>query len=137
MKKILLVLVCILSLFTLASCGKKAGYGEYKFSSMSTKINFVEVNITAGEEISLLGVTLDENYMTLTISEDGKYTLTLNGTQLGNLDVVEQGFWKYADGVYTLTSSTGNVTKASYKSNTLTFEYSTSALEASVVLEKK
>ena len=65
-------------------------HGTYKFQSMSYKQNGVEINIKVGEEFMGM-MTLSEDFMVITLNEDGTAILTT-----AEMDVreSEEGTWK-------------------------------------------
>ena len=87
MKKNNIFSICTLSLLTLCVCLLGSGCftsydGTYKFS----KIEAYGLTYTAGE--SFMGVTIDADYMTVSLNEDE--TVTIDGVNVGTWDKVDR-----------------------------------------------
>ena len=135
MKKILLTLICVLSLCLLASCSKDVS-GTYKFKSMETSVLGEAVVVNANEENSLLGFTLNENYIVLNLDENGTYNLVLDGKQTSNLEIEETGTWSFSDDVLTLTSTDGVSTTAACVDDVITLTYTVYGVSSVLTLSK-
>ena len=135
MKKILLTLICVLSLCLLAACSDDVS-GTYKFSRMETSVAGASVVVNVNEESSLLGVTLDSNYIVLNLNSDGTYSLVLDGAQTSNYEMEETGTWSYADEVLTLTSTDGVSTTVKCADDTVVFTYTIYGVSSTLTLSK-
>lgn len=135
MKKLILTLICVLSLCLLTSCDSNVS-GTYKFSSMETSVVGQSVVVKANEKSSLLGVTLNENYIVLTLNADGTYTLVLDGEQTNNYEVEETGTYSVNDGVLSLTSTDGVTATGECSSNTVVLTYTVYGVTSILTLSK-
>lgn len=76
MKKFLVTVLFFVALF-LVSCSSKIA-GVYKFESMKGSMEGISVDVSAGG--SLMGMTIDEDYMVVTLYDDGTVTISTLGT---------------------------------------------------------
>ena len=83
------VVALILSAVLFAACGGSAA-GTYKFSSMTMG----EETVEAGDEF--MGMTIDDDYMTIELKEDGTAVMTTMG-------VDSEGTWELDGKTLTLT----------------------------------
>lgn len=78
MKKFRLTLVALLmfvvSIFGLASCGDKSYAGTYKFESVTVTAAGETVTVKAGEDY--MGMSFSENFMVVELKEDGTVVMT-------------------------------------------------------------
>lgn len=133
MKKIksafLSVLVLLVGLFCFAACGKADVAGTYRFSSMTMTQNGMEITLQAGEQFMGM-ITLNEDFVTLTLNEDGSMSMTLAGETMS-------GTWAQGEGKNQITMTMeGESDTASCDGETLVFSETIDGSAAELVLKK-
>ncbi len=95
------ILMGLLLCFSLVFAGCQAKIeGTYKFSSMSYSEGGVQIEINAGEQFMGM-MTLNEDYMTITLNEDG--TVSMSTSALEDVET-QTGTWtKTEDGKVEIT----------------------------------
>lgn len=89
-KIVLSVMLFLMSVMLLTGCGGQVE-GTYKFDSMTYVDNGMTVTVEAGENYMNM-ITLTEDYITITLDEDGLATLIMSG------ESPIDGSWKQKDG---------------------------------------
>lgn len=89
-KIVLSVMLFLMSIMLLAGCGGKVE-GTYKFASMTYEENGMSMTVEAGENYMNM-ITLSEDYITITLNEDGSATLIMSG------ESPMDGSWKQNEG---------------------------------------
>ena len=82
MKRILLLLVCCLTLIGLSGCSLKV-MGTWEMEELTTKILGFEKTLQVGEEY--LGTELTSDYIVVEFKLDGTGTLTMKGSEPQNI----------------------------------------------------
>lgn len=131
MKKVLMMLVvAILSVTCFAFTGCSKIEGTYKFKSMSGKMDGMEISLEVGEKFMGM-ITLTEDYLTLTLNEDGTCIMT----SAEDADSANKGTWvKDGDVIKVTASGETNEFKIDGKNLVLSVEESGEKLE--IVLSK-
>ncbi|MBQ8658814.1 MAG: hypothetical protein IJ506_06730 [Clostridia bacterium] len=118
------VVLCFCLLF--GGCEKEIA-GTYKFKSMTYNQNGMNINLEVGEEFMNM-ITLTEDYVTVTLNDDGTATMSMAAGEIENM----QGTWeKGDDGEIELTFE-GETQICKCDGETLTMEED----GAKIVLEK-
>jgi len=110
----LMAAVCCFCCVLFVACGGSIA-GTYKFYSTKVEVAGVAVELKAGE--SYLGLTLNDDFASMTFNDDGTGTVTTMG-------ITESFTWtKSADSenTYVLTAGTNDTTTVTIDNGTLVF----------------
>ena len=123
------IVLCLTFVFATA-CATKVE-GTYKFSKMSYVQSGVSVEIKAGEQFMGF-MTLNEDFMQMTLNEDG--TIVIVAAE----EEAETGTWVKEGNTLKITDKLGEVTEATCDGKTITFTEMDEDLgaEVTIVLKK-
>lgn len=133
MKKLIMqlgaIVAALIMCVMIASCGKEAITGTWKFYSESMSIgNGMSIELKVGLDYN--GIKITEDFMTLEVREDNTFTLTTR-------EETVSGTWKKESGKqYSLTGSDGIPQIVNVDGNVLTMEASEEGLAVKVVFDK-
>lgn len=132
MKKVLMLVVAtVLSVVCLAFAGCIKIEGTYKFKSLSVKSSGIEMNLEVGEEFMGM-ITLTENFVILTLNEDGTCVVTFEDDS----DSERKGTWEKDCDVVKVTFEDGEEQEVKIDGKNLIFEIEEDGEVIELVLSK-